>query len=74
MSKTTDFTVSINSSERAQVSNSLPTSFYIDLTKNQNMMKNIVGIKLSSAEISNSFNIIGPEYNNNYFTSYFIKL
>lgn len=70
MSKTTEFTVSINSSERATDTKSLPTSFYIDLTKNQNMMKNIVGVKLSSAEISNSFNIVGPEYNNNYFTLY----
>jgi hypothetical protein len=69
MSNTTDFTVSINSSERSTTDiKSLPTSFYIDLTKNQNVMKNIVGVKLSSAEISNSFNIVGPEYNNNYFT------
>lgn len=70
MSKTTEYTVSINSSERASEPKSLPTSFYINLTHNQALMKNILGVKLSSAEISNSFNIVGPEYNNNYFTLY----
>ena len=60
-----EFTVNIDSRNRPSQSQSI-TNFSIKFD-NVDMMKGIIGVKLSSAEISNSFSIVNSDYNNNYF-------
>lgn len=63
-----EIVVNIDSRNRSTNPFSTPSNFNVQFNNINGDIQNIIGVKLSSAEISNSFCLTSNDYNNNYFT------